>query len=367
MKVTFGLFFLLISTYLYASLPVSELHVHADAGILTESLFIKLAKKNHLNIKVDGFYKQGVIYHKPGDFLDFLHVYDLVSSVIQTPQDITELVYDYLKRSSQQGAIYTELMISPDHFDKKTAIFNQENRHENTVQKSTLSYQVVVGAVAKAINNARHDVGIESRIVIVILRHKGVKAANILLNKIIHHPHPYVRGITLAGDDINYPASLFKDVYQKAKQHGLYLSAHMGEHTGPKDIQLAMEMQLDRIGHGLSVVDNKKIMAAFKQSDIGIEVCPSSNIDNGHGKFESLKEHPLKKMIDNHLYVSISTDDPAFLQTNIQAEYLLVQKAYKLTHDQMIELCKNSIKMSFAEPALKRQLLLKINQYKQKG
>lgn len=341
--------------------PVSELHVHADAGIMTEPLFNQLAKRNNLTLKSTDFYKNGIIYHKPGDFQDFLKVYDLVSSVIQTEEDITDVIYDYLKRSHEQGSIYTELMISPEHFSNKTAVYTKPGQTSQPIRHNNLTYKQVIRAASKGIDQAKNDFGVEARMLIVILRHNGLKAANQLLDTIIHNPHPYVRGINLAGDDINYPAANFKTLYNKARKHDLKLSAHMGEHTGSKDIQLAMLMKLNRIGHGLSVVEDKDIMAQFKKSGIGIEVCPSSNIDGGNGKFNTMRSHPLKTMLNEGLFISISTDDPSFLHTNIQDEYKLVQQAYHLSTQQMLTLCENSLKMSFAEPELKRKLLKKIH------
>ena len=88
-------------------------------------------------------------------------------------------------------------------------------------------------------------------------------------------------------------------------------------------------------------------------------------MERGHGKFNTMAKHPLKKMLANHLPVAISTDDPSFNPTNIEQEYLMVQKAYDLTNAQMIELCENSIKMSFAEKPLKQKLLKKVERYKQ--
>lgn len=341
--------------------PVSELHVHADAGILSEHLFNQLVKRNHLTLKSSDFFKEGIIYHQPGDFSDFLRVYDLVSSVIQTEEDISDVVYDYLKRSHIQGGIYTELMVSPEHFNKATKVFSQSGKDSPSIRAKSLSYTQVIRAVSKAITQAKKDFDIEARIIIVILRHKGVKAANKLLDTVIKHPHPYVRGINLAGDDIHYPAGQFKAIYDKARKHGLKLSAHMGEHTGSKDIETALAMKLDRIGHGLSVIQDKTMMKQFKRSGIGIEVCPSSNIDGGNGIFKSLNTHPLKTMLKEGLFVAISTDDPSFLHTNIQDEYRQVQQAYHLSKKQMLKLCENSIRMSFAEPALKRKLLRKVH------
>ena len=96
---------------------------------------------------------------------------------------------------------------------------------------------------------------------------------------------------------------------------------------------------------------------------IGFEVCPSSNINNGLGIYPSFQAHPLRVMLRNHVFVSINTDDPAFLHTSIGKEYRLVQQAYGLSHQEMIQLCRNAVEMSFAELVLKKSLMAKIDAY----
>lgn len=325
-------------------LPVSELHVHAEAGIMTPDNIDYLAKKHHLKLSSKDFVRDGIIYHKPGDFMDFLNVYDKVTALIKDHDDLTYVIYDYLRRAHDDGAIYEELTTSPMHFPQ-------------------MSYAEVINAVANGIDKAHRDFGIDARILVVMLRHKGPAACERTLDKMLAYPHPYVVGISLAGDDVHFPASQFRRLYARAKAAGLKLSAHMGEHTSSADIRTALAMKLDRVGHGVSVVKDKALMQEVAAKHIGFEVCPSSNVDGGKGIFRTFQEHPLHTMLKHHLFVSINTDDPGFLHTSIGKEYRLVQQAYGLSHSQMIQLCRNAVSMSFAGDALKKRLLAKIDDY----
>lgn len=336
------IYFLSLPALAQPKLPVSELHVHAEAGVLTPELIDTLAKKHHLSVSSKDFYKNGMIDIPGNNFMSFLKVYDKASALMKDPDDITLVLYDYLKRCHEDGAIYIEFTTSPNHF-----------KH--------LRYKQVVDAAAKAIDKAKHDFGIESRMLIVLLRHEGLPLAKELLNKILVYRHPYVVGISLAGDDVHYPAKAYLPLYQKAQKAGLKLTAHMGEHTGPDDIKLAVKMKLNRIGHGLSVMQDPKLIELVSRKRIGLEICPSSNLNGG--LYKSLAEHPVGKMIAKGMYVSINTDDPAFDATSIGKEYENVRKAYHLTDKQMIQLCRNAVNMSFAEPALKKKLLAKIDVY----
>src|SRR3990167_7952367 len=91
----------------------AELHVHLE-GTIGPKLALKLARRNQVTlpddlITVDG---DGYCYV---DFLDFLKKYDAVAAVIRKPQDYYDITFEYLQENARNGAIYIELMYSPEH------------------------------------------------------------------------------------------------------------------------------------------------------------------------------------------------------------------------------------------------------------
>ncbi len=93
-------------------IPKAEIHVHLEATI-SPDLCRKFAKRNNVKIFEDIFGSQYA--YAWDDFYDFIKKYDIVTSVIQTPEDYRELTYHYLKECAESNVIYVEAMISSTH------------------------------------------------------------------------------------------------------------------------------------------------------------------------------------------------------------------------------------------------------------
>src|SRR4051794_19508964 len=168
-------------------LPLAELHVHLE-GTAPPALIQRLADRNGLKVP------QGV-FASPDrfawvDFLDFLRTYDLAASVIRTAEDYRDITYAYLMGCAAEGAIYVELIASPDH---AAAVGLSDAEH--------------YGGIAAGIDDARRDSGIEARILIAATRNFGVEAAVSIARRHAQERHPYVVGFNLAGDEAGFPAS----------------------------------------------------------------------------------------------------------------------------------------------------------------
>ena len=175
-------------------LPISELHVHAEGGILDSKTLIYLAKKNHLPEPSHLVGPAQTIAYEQGNYFDFLKVYDEATRYILTMEDIEEVIFRYLKRCHQEGVIYVELTCSPDHIKQfrqsyrqiwqdlqKTDVALHRSRASQRVEIS-LCYSKFVDAIVRAIDKANQAFGIESRILMVLLRHNGVAACEETLN-----------------------------------------------------------------------------------------------------------------------------------------------------------------------------------------
>ena len=150
------------------------------------------------------------------DFLHFLRTYDLAASVIRTPEDYRDVTFEYLSSCAAEGAIYVEVIASPDH---AAAVGLSDADH--------------YAGIAQGIDDARAAHGIEARIVIAAVRNLGVEAAEAIARRHAEDRHPYVVGFNLVGDEAAWPASLFARAYEIAAGSGLGCSVHAGEHAGP--------------------------------------------------------------------------------------------------------------------------------------
>ena len=326
-----------------ASLPAvekAELHVHLE-GTISPDMAKTLAAKNGAALPADLFKADGT-YNWSG-FVDFLNAYDKAAGCLKTAEDYKAITYDYLKRSAAEGVIYAELIASPDHGDL-----------------IGLAWPDMIKGVAEGIDEARRDFGIEARVIATIVRHYGIAQAEGVIERVLNHPHPYVVGFGIAGDENARPAAEFKTMFDRARAAGLKVSAHAGEANGPQSIRDALTVfGADRIGHGVRSVEDPALVAELARRGTVLEVCPSSNVEIGIYKDHA--SHPLRRLFDAGVKVTLGSDDPPFFFTSIGREYQIARDAYGFTLPELKTLTRNAIQGSFAEPALKAKLLAKLN------
>lgn len=352
-----------------SQLPKVELHVHTPGGTMTQSLAETLMKRHGVTEMPGGltFDEKGNILFKKQDrtkpkeiFADFLSAYDNCTKLIRTKEDVELCIYDYLKRCHQEGAIYVELTCSPDHVKVMRKDFAEGT--SGSSRNTGVSYEDYVAAIASAIDKARDEFGIEARILMVLLRHNGAESCEGTLNEIIEHPHKYVVGINLAGDEVNFPAKDFSALYHKAHGAGLKCTVHTGEHTGPQVIKETVDaLKPDRIGHGISSVFDSELMSLLAERKIGIEVSPGSNIFLG--LIDDMRSHPFNTMRQAGLQCSLNSDDPTFLQTTLGQEYQKASMTWGLTQQDLLKITQNAIQTSFAPASLKKLLMSRVHVY----
>lgn len=323
------------------SLKKAELHVHLE-GTITPQLAAKLAQRNKL-ILPEGLVAPDGRSYLSKDFLDFLKVYDTLAALIKVPQDYYDITFDYLKARAAEGAIYVEMMYSPDHAEQSSGIPSAEH----------------LKAIQHAIDDAKAQFNIVGRILITAVRHFGAKAAERVAQQAHVDRFPCVTGFGLGGDEANFPPKLFTRAYAIAADAGLECTVHAGEFAPASGMVEAMEhLPIRRIGHGVNSIYSPETMAMVKDKGIALEICPSSNIFLG--LFKNMAEHPFPKFYEAGITVSISSDDPPFMSTTLEQEYERVQKAYAYTDETMNDITRMAINSAFIDEQTRQELLARI-------
>jgi adenosine deaminase len=321
--------------------PKAELHVHLE-GTIRPELGKLLAKRNNIPFP-EHLLDSTKQFYESSDFLLFLKAYDEIAALIKRPIDYFDLTYDYLKQSAEVGVIYTEMMYSPDHAEKVSQIPSIEH----------------LVAINEAINKAKIDFDIIGKIIITGVRHFGVEACEKVATHATEVDLPCVVGFGLGGDEIHYPPELFAKAYEIAAYGGLKKTIHAGEFGDAKSMQTAIKTcKVNRIGHGVAAILCPNTIAMLKDLNIPLEICPSSNIKLG--LFPSIDKHPIKKLLELSVEISINSDDPPFMNTEIGREYDLVQKSFHLDNEEINNITRMAIKHAFIDDALKAKLLKKI-------
>jgi adenosine deaminase len=314
---------------------LAELHVHLE-GTAPPDLIRRLADRNGIPVP-DGVF-DGPDRFKWVDFLDFLRTYDRAATVIRTAEDYRDVTYEYLVSCARQGAIYVELLVSPDH-----------------AQSVGLPPSEQQAGVAQGIDDARRDAGIEARIVLVAVRNFGVQAAIDIAESHAGERHPYIVGFNLAGDEAGYPPAQFAPAYEIASRAGLGCTVHAGEHAGAGSVREALTLPVTRLSHGVRAVEDPALVQDIADRGIVLEACPTSNVATQ--VFPSYEEHPLRRLYEAGVKVTLGSDDPPYFGASIGGEYAVARERLGFGEGELESLTRTAIEASFADDALKRALL----------
>jgi adenosine deaminase/aminodeoxyfutalosine deaminase len=187
-----------------------------------------------------------------------------------------------------------------------------------------------------------------------IVRNHGPEHAEHVLDETLRLRELYssLLGIGIGGDEVNYPAKAFWEVFHRAKAAGLRTTAHAGEATPPSAIGDAISIGAERIGHALRLMEDPTLIASLQCSQLPLEICITSNLRTRCCR--SLEDHPLRRYFDAGVMVTLNSDDPAMFETTLLGEYEIAQTAFRFTQAEMKTLACNSFASSFLEPEQKQ-------------
>ncbi len=320
------------------TLPKAELHVHLE-GTAPPELVQRIAERNGMPVP-DGMLGEDGRFRYT-DFLDFLRTYDLAASVIRTAQDYRDVVYEYLCDCARGGAIYVELTASPDH---AALVGLGDEEH--------------LDGIARGIDDARRDTGIEGRILISAVRNFGLDRALRAATYAASRPHPYVVGFSMAGDEAGYPAGDFVEAFAIAAEAGLGCTIHAGEWAGPESVRAALELPVTRISHGVRAIEEPALVDELARREIVLECCPTSNVVLGI--YPSYEEHPLRQLRDAGVKITLGSDDPPYFGASIETEYQICLDRMGFSEDELREVTGTAIEAAFCENELRAALLARL-------
>jgi adenosine deaminase/aminodeoxyfutalosine deaminase len=328
-------------------LPKAELHLHLEGTIVPETL-LELSKRHDAEPLTLEAIRELYVYK---DFLGFMDAFKAVSSRLKEPDDYELITYNMIRDLAAQGVVHAEVYISFGiiFYWKNTAV------------------EPFVEAIERARVRAEAEFGTTVYWLIDAVRHFGAEEAQKVFRKAaeLRAIYPSIVGIGIGGDEARGSADLFKESYAEAKAAGLRLTAHAGETggpvNGPASIWAALNIGAERIGHALAAQYDSDLMRVLSEKQVPLELNLTSNIRTGC--CASLEEHPLRRYFEEGLMITINSDDPPMFGSNLLEEYVLVQKLFEFSLEQMRELAANSVEASFLPPERKLKLLGQIEQY----
>lgn len=324
------------------NIPKAELHLHIE-GTLEPELLFKIAQRNGIKIPYKSVEELANAY-KFSCLQDFLDIYYQGAGVLMYEQDFYDLTYSYLEKCAIQNVRHTEIMFDPQTHTERGVLF-----------------ETVINGISKACDDAKDKLGVSSLLIMSFLRHLSEEAAF----KTLEQALPFKNKITAVGLDSSEkgnPPSKFKKVFEASVQQGFIPLAHAGEEGPAEYVWEAIDiLGIKRIDHGNNSLQDQNLIKELIKRDLALTVCPLSNI--ALKVVDNLSRHPLKKMMDLGLKVTVNSDDPAYFGGQVNANYIAVQEALNLTKEDIYTLAKNSFQYSLLPQNKKNIYLNELENY----
>jgi adenosine deaminase len=320
--------------------PKAELHLHIEGTLEPEHMF-ELAKRNNVSIPYNSVEEVKSAYNFKN--LDsFLNIYYQGSKVLIHERDFFDLTWAYVLKCNEDNIVHTEIF-----FDPQTHL----NRG--------ISFDIVINGISKALDKAKLEFGLTSKIIMCFLRHLDEESGFKVLDQAIKYKNKII-GVGLDSSELGNPPKKFERLFQKARDEGFLTVAHAGEEGPTEYIWESINLlKVKRIDHGIQCLKDKKLVEELKKIQIPLTVCPLSNIKLC--VFDKIENHNLKKMLDKGLRVMVNSDDPAYFGGYLNKNLIETQLALDLSLEEIKTLIINSFKSSFLKDDKKKEWIDKIN------
>ena len=305
-----------------------ELHLHLDGSVRPTTI------SELLNISIEEARKLSSVSLKENSLKDYLDKFDIPLKIMQTKENLMriskELALDLLK----DNVIYAEIRFAP-------------NKH----LENGLTLDEVITSILKGLK----EVPIKTNLILCMMRGDSY-AKNV---EIIKYTKKYIGkgvvGIDLAGNEAAYPVNKYQELFAIARKENIPFTIHAGEGDGALSVIKAINLGAKRIGHGVRAIESTEALNLLKEKDITLEVCPKSNLDTK--MYNKLESHPIKKLLDKGVKVTINTDNRTVSNITLEETYKKLKETFHFSKEDFINMNKRAIECAFISEKEKQELL----------
>ncbi|MEA2008619.1 MAG: adenosine deaminase [Chloroflexota bacterium] len=307
-------------------MPKVELHVHLEGSIRPKTL-LTLAERNGVALPANTV-EEMQDWYQFSDFAHFIEVYFAICNCLRTPDDFELIAAEFLKHQSAQNIIYSEVIFTPF------------THHEH------VSFDEQLSAINRAREEAEARLGVSMGLVPDLSRDmRPIEKSFCVVDWAAQNMGNGIIALGLGGPEIGNPPELFREAFERAHAAGLPSLPHAGETEGPQSVWGAINaLSAARIGHGVRCLEDPALVAFLREKQIPLDVCPTSNVCLGVAP--TLAEHPLPKLLEAGLLVTINSDDPPMFDTTLTDEYLHIAETFEFGITQTKEFVINGIQAS---------------------
>ena len=313
----------------FQKIPKAELHLHLEA-VISRDTIRKFYLRKEPSLTPEQVESKVAELFTYSDLNGFIQSYLAVQSLYQAPSDFDSVFDDLKNYMIRNGVVYAEVFAAPSAFIKNGWDFAD-----------------LVKVYHKNIVRIQSEANIKVRLLVDVSRTFGFENAEKNLQLLLANRIPEIIGIGLGGSEQKGPARLFGEVFEKARANDLFTVAHAGEDVDAYSVWDAIDiLHSARIGHGVSAIQDEKLMKELADRKIPLDMCPTSNVFT-QKYVKKLSEHPFRTFFDRGIIVTLSSDDPLFFGVELLDEYWNAYSEMHFTEDELKQVIRNSFKASF--------------------
>lgn len=321
---------------------------------------LKLLPKAHLHLHLEGGMRPATLadltykYSLPpppaddGTFATFLRIYGQACEGLRSADDLRRLVFEVVEDAAIDGAVWVE---PSDWITARMA-----------ARAGLANEEAVLQVLLDALHEAAHAHGIGAGLMVAANRMRPVDEAEALARLASRFAGNGVVSFGLVDDDAQGPPEPFVDAFAIARAAGLISAPHGGEFGGPERVRGAVDcLGAQRVQHGVRAVEDPLLLECLALEEVCLDVCPTSNVHLG--VVPSFAQHPLPRLLDAGVPVSLNADDPLVFGSGLLQEYQLARDVFGLSDKQLAQIAETSVRASGAPEHLKRTAITNINNW----
>ncbi|WP_296418718.1 adenosine deaminase [Pseudooctadecabacter sp.] len=322
----------------YQSMPKVELHTHLE-GCAPPAFIRGLAQEK--SIDISGIFNADGTYAYR-DFDHFLKVYEAACTTLQTPQDFYRLTRAVLEESASHGVVYQETFVSPDFCGGG----------------DVAAWRDYVAAMKQAADEM--DEVITLRAIVTCIRHFGPDAAKPAARCAAETFGDFITGFGMAGGEMVGRPGDYAYAFDMAREAGMPLTCHAGEWGGPDMVADTLrDLRVARIGHGINAIKDPALVDQLAEHGVVLEVCPGSNVFlKASGDWP---QHPIAKLRDAGVKVTVSTDDPPFFGTTMTREFDMLARTFGWDEGDFKALNQTALDAAFCDAATRTKIAKRLD------
>ncbi|HEX6033733.1 MAG TPA: adenosine deaminase [Anaerolineales bacterium] len=324
----------------YNDLPKTEIHCHLEGAIRTQTI-LDIANEYNLQLptydvhELDKYVK---VYDQMRNLEAVLGAFAIFQNSITSPEVVERIAWELFEDSAKQNIRLFEVRFSPDW-----AFHGRD-----------LDWDACLEGLLHAKERAEREFDMAIGYIAITSRSMGPESCVRTVDWSIRN-RDHILGIDLADSERDFPLRDFAPSVRKAKDAGLKITIHTGEDTPASFIRETMELTSpDRIGHGIHAIEDLQVVELIKERGVTLEVNPWSNYLTN--SVRAIEEHPLKKLFDLGVKVTINSDDPEVLETNLNNEYRIAHEILGMSMAEIATCNRYACEASFLPDEVKRRI-----------